>query len=337
MGVCPMPSQISESPKLAKILADKEIRKLLGTVILNGDEHRINPNGIEIRLGKHVLFQSTDEEKELEPDMFLKVIPGESVIISSYERVDFSPDAVQTIFPGCNLMAFITPTTTMMREGIMQSSTKVDPGFVGSLNWGLRNSSIRDFVLGFREPIFKLTFFLLDGDEIPETLYGDRTDDRYQNTSGILRSTRTIPASIPAKRMVGSTIERLDPQKQLREAGYPFSHIGQELTELHGKFEIVSSDVLLLKTAITDETAKLSGKVDESQRNVLDKVEALFKEKFFQSVGSIVACITLMFGVFNFLKVRGFTGEAMGWVAVIGSLAMFLVVYILGRKSSPRK
>jgi deoxycytidine triphosphate deaminase len=332
-----MPTQIAESPKVAKILADKEIRKLLGTVIVDGDEHRINPNGMEIRLGRHVLFQSTDEEKELDQDMFLRVSPGESVIISSYERVDFTPRAVQKVFPGCNLMAFITPTTTMMREGIMQSSTKVDPGFAGSLNWGLRNSSIRDFTLGYREPIFKLTFFLLDGDEVPEVLYGDRPNDKYQNTTGILRSTRTIPASIPQKRLVSSTIERLDPQKQLREAGYPFSHIGQELTELHGKFEIVSSDVLLLKTAITEETAKLSGKVDESQKNVLEKVESLFKEKFVQSVGSIVACLMLMFGVFNFLKVRGFSGDAMGWVAVFGAFAMFLVLFLLGRKSSQSK
>jgi len=36
-------------------------------------------------------------------------------------------------------------------EGIMQSSTKIDSGFVGTLNWGIRNSSIRDFVLGFSE------------------------------------------------------------------------------------------------------------------------------------------------------------------------------------------
>jgi deoxycytidine triphosphate deaminase len=46
-------------------------------------------------------------------------------------------------------MAFVTPTTTMMREGIMQSSTKIDSGFRGTLNWGLRNSSIKDFILEF--------------------------------------------------------------------------------------------------------------------------------------------------------------------------------------------
>ena len=67
-----MHSEIMELRKMARILADKDIRKLLGTVILDADEQRINPNGIEIRLGKHVLFQSTDEEKELGPDMFSK-------------------------------------------------------------------------------------------------------------------------------------------------------------------------------------------------------------------------------------------------------------------------
>ncbi len=332
-----MPSQVAECPRVAKILADKEIRKLLGTVILNADEHRINPNGIEIRLGRHVLFQATDEEKELAPDLFLKVLPGESVIISSFERVDFTPSTVQKVFPGCNLMALITPTTTMMREGIMQSATKVDPGFVGALNWGLRNSSIRDFVLGYCEPIFKLTLFLLEDDEVPDILYGDRPDDRYQNTDGILRSGRRIPASISAKRLIGSTVERLDPQKQLREAGYPFSHIGQELTELHGKFEIVSNDVLLLKGAITDETTKLSTKVEESQKNVLEKVEALFNQKFLQAAAAIVGCLSIMFGVVTFLRDKGITGSALGWVAMIGGFAAFLVIFLLNRKISQAK
>lgn len=300
-----MNNLISEPQTMARILADKDIRKLLGTVIMDADENRINPNGIEIRLGKHVLFQSTDEEKELGPDMFLKVLPGESVTISSYEQFDFTSETIHKTFPGCNMMAFITPTTTMMREGIMQSSTKVDSGWAGTLNWGLRNSSIRDFVLGYGEPIFKLTFFLLEGNEVPEVLYGDRPNDRYQNTGGIMRSTRRIPASIPAKRLVSSTSEKLDPKKQLREAGYPFSHISQELTDLHGKFEVVSSDVLLLKGAITDETKKLSDKVDDSQKTVLEKVEALFNQKFLQVGGAIVGCISIMFAAVTFLRDHG--------------------------------
>src|SRR5229473_4766892 len=200
-----MPARIAELMPMAKILADRDIRRLIGTVIINADENRINPNGIEIRLGKHVLFQSTDEEKELGPGVFLKVLPGESVLISSYEDFVFTRDAIHAVFPGCSLMAFITPTTTMMREGIMQSATKVDSGWTGTLNWGLRNSSIKDFTLGYCEPIFKLTFFLLEGDEIPEIPYGERPDDRYQNTDGIARSTRTIPASIPKNKIISSS------------------------------------------------------------------------------------------------------------------------------------
>ena len=332
-----MPNQIAEPLTLATILADKDIRRLLGTVIQNADEQRINPNGIEIRLGKHVLFQSTDEEKELGPDLFLKVLPGESVTISSYERFDFTSEAIGKIFPGCDIMALITPTTTMMREGIMQSTTKVDSGWTGTLNWGLRNSSIRDFLLGYREPIFKLTFFLLEGNEIPEVSYGDRPNNRYQNTDGIVRSTRSIPATISKRQIVSSTSERLDPKKQLREAGYPFDHIGRELADLQGKWEVVSSDVLLLKNAITDETTKLSDKVDESQKTVLEKVEALFNQKFLQVAGVIVGCLSVMFGIVTFLKAQGITGTPLGWVALVGGFGVFFVIFLLNRKYSHSK
>ena len=325
--------QITKDLAVARILPDKDVRKLLGTVILNADEGRINPNGIEIRLGKCVLFQSTDEEKELGPDMFLKVLPGETVTISSYEQFDFTSEAIGKIFPGCDIMALITPTTTMMREGIMQSSTKVDSGWAGTLNWGLRNSSIRDFILGYREPIFKLTFFLLEGDEIPEIQYGNRPDDRYQNTDGIARSTRSIPASIAKKQIVSSSSERIDPKKQLREAGYPFDHIGRELTDLQGKWEVVSNDVILLKSAITDETTKLSDKVEESQKTVLEKVEALFNQKFLQVAGAIIGCISIMFGIVTFLRDRGINGAALGWVALVCGLGILLVIFLLGRKS----
>ena len=132
---------------MATILADKEIRKLIGMVLIGADENNINPNGIELRLGKHVHFHSTSEENELGPGLFLKVSPGETVTISSMEQIDFSRPTVQTVLPNAMLMGFITPTTTMMREGISQVATKVDAGFRGFLNWGLRNGSTKDLIL----------------------------------------------------------------------------------------------------------------------------------------------------------------------------------------------
>ena len=61
---------------MAKILADRDIKRLIGHVLLDADEKLLNPNGIELRLGKHVRFHSTGEEKELGPGMFLQVNPG---------------------------------------------------------------------------------------------------------------------------------------------------------------------------------------------------------------------------------------------------------------------
>jgi len=320
---------------LAKILSDKDVRKLLGTVILNADENRLNPNGIEIRLGKRVTFQSTEEEKDLGPGLYLKILPGESAIISSHEQFKFTKEEIGKIYPGCDMMAFITPTTTMMREGIMQAATKVDSGWSGTLNWGLRNSSIKDFILPYGEPIFKLTFFLLEGDEVPEITYGERPDDRYQNTDGIARSTRKIPAHISKRHIVGSSVERLDPNKQLREAGYPFDHIGRELADLHGKWQVVSNDVVLLKAAIFDETKKLSDKVDSAQKTVLEKVEDMFTRKFLQAFGAIIGCFSIMFGVLTFLKDHGITGTALGLVSVFGGLGVFLLVFVLTKAKKP--
>ena len=322
-----MQSKIVESLFVPKILPDREIRKLLGTVIEGADESRINPNGIEIRLGRNVLFQSTDEDKELGLGMYLKVSPGESVTISSYETFDFRQEAIEKIFPDCGLMALITPTTTMMREGITQSTTKIDSGWHGTLNWGLRNSSIRDLILGYGEPIFKLTFFLLDDGEVPDVPYGERPGDKYQSTEGIARSTRKIPTSISKRNLVSSSTEKLDPVKHLREAGYPYSHIGRELEDLHGKWEVVSNDVVLLKDTIATEADKLSQKVETYHKAALEKVENLFNQKFIRIAGGILGSISIMFGIVTFLKSQGVTGTALGWVGIVGGFCFFLIVW----------
>lgn len=327
---------------MARILADKDIRKLVASVLIRADEKLINPNGIELRLGKHVLFHSTGEDAELGPGLFLKVNPGESVAISSLEVIDFKAETVHKVFPGKMLMGFITPTTTMMREGISQVSTKIDAGFRGMLNWGLRNGSTRDLILQYGEPIFKLTIFELGEDERPELAYGERPGDSYQDTEGIRRSTRSIPVDIPKGKLVSSRFDLLDPKKQLREAGYPFDHIGMELTNLHGKFEVVSSDVRMMRdefqrrTAelsdkIQTETSTLSGKLEEERKNVLEKVESLFDRKFLRVVGIIVGAIPIMYAGVTFLQGTGLGGSTVSFIAMVGGIVIVLLSYSLTR------
>lgn len=329
---------------MAKILADKNIRNLIGTVIVEGDENLLNPNGIELRLGKEILFHSTGEKKELSPGTFLKVHPGESISISSIETIDFRSETVGKILPDIMLMGFITPTTTMMREGISQVTTKIDAGFHGVLNWGLRNGSIKDLILQFSEPIFKLTIFALGKDESPEIEYGGRSGDSYQNAKGISRSRRTIPVDIPKSKIISSSFSKLDPKKQLREAGYPFDYIGTELINLHGEFVIISTEVRVMKDEfkkrtsdlsdlITLETETLSEKIDTIRSNILDKVESLFDRKFIRIIGVLLGALPIMYGGVTFLQGTTLGGNAVALIAVIIGIAIVLITYSIGKKS----
>jgi len=328
---------------VATILADREIGKLVGSVLIGADKSRINPNGIELRLGQHVQFHSTGEEKELGPGLFLKVSPGETVSISSIEQINFTAPVVQAILPNAMLMGFITPTTTMMREGISQVTTKIDAGFRGVLNWGLRNGSTKDLILQYGEPIFKLTLFVLENDEVPESPYGERAADYYQNTEGIKRSARRLPADIPKAKIVSSSFDQLDPKKLLREAGYPFDHIGTELTALQGKFEVVSKDVLLLKDQfertsnelagkIEAETRTLSGKVEESGKSILEKVELLFDRKFLRVGGIVIGAVPIMYGGVTYLQGTGLGGNVVSFIAMVAGAIIVILTYTLSRR-----
>jgi len=329
---------------MAKILPDRDIRRLIGAVLIDADDNLINPNGIELRLGKEVRFHSTEEEAQLGPGLFLKVSPGESVTIASLERIDFTAATVENVIPDVMLMGLITPTTTMMREGISQVATKIDAGFRGVLNWGLRNGSTKDLILQYGEPIFKLTVFALDKGEKPDVPYGDREKDSYQDATGISRSTRQIPADIPKRQIVSSSLKQLDPKKQLREAGYPFDHIGTELTDLHGKFEVVSSDVRLMKDefhrrtddlsdTIQSQTSRIADKIEDTRKSLLDTVEAIFDRKFLRVGGLIVGAIPTTYGAVTFLEGTTLGGNAVALIAVIAGVLVIVGSYVLTRST----
>jgi len=276
---------------MARILADREIKKLIGDVLINADERLLNPNGIELRLGHEIRFLSTNEKRPIPAGHFVVVHAGEAVMISSVESLNFNKKTVHKHFPGCSLMALITPTTTMMREGMIQSATKVHAGYCGDLNWGFRNSSAKDFTMQQGEPMFNLTLFLLEDEEVPEVEYGDRSESKYQNSKGVVISQRRVPADIQKEHVVSSSFYKLDPKVQLREAGHPFNYIGSELTQLQGKFELVSTGVDALRT-----------KIDETKDSLLDKVEVIFQKKFLWAVSLCIGAVSGMYAVLGFFR-----------------------------------
>jgi deoxycytidine triphosphate deaminase len=92
-------------------------------------------NSYEVRLGHKVRFDSTGEEFDIPDGHYLEIDPGEFVAVESLEKLDFSKQNLRAIGKPNGLFAWITPTTTMMREGFLFASTKVDVGYKGSLNW----------------------------------------------------------------------------------------------------------------------------------------------------------------------------------------------------------
>src|SRR5262249_21709830 len=144
---------------------------------------------------------------------------------------------------------------------------------------------------------------------------------------------------------VSSSFEKLDPEKQLREAGYPFTHIATELTDLHGKFEIVSKDVLLLKDQfdrqtkelsgkIETETKSLIGKIENTERTLLEKFGEMFSQRFLKIVGVIVGAVPLMYGGLVFLrKTTTLTDVGVGAVCTLVGIVIITVTWILTNRS----
>ncbi len=80
---------------------------------------------------------------------------------------------------------------------------------------------------------------------------------------------------------------KIDPIKQLTQAGYPFNHIGTELIAIQGQFKIVSEDVALVKNGcdglereIEAETKSLSGSISGLGDQLENKVRKVFGEQF---------------------------------------------------------
>ena len=317
---------------MPRFLPDNEIQKLLGDVIRGGDASLINPNGIELRLGSQARFLSTGEIKDIPPDYFLKIPPGESVIIVSLESIDFSRQTVGKHYNGCGLMGLITPTTTMMREGANLASTKVDDGFVGQLNWGIRNGAYKDLIIQHGEAIFKLTLVVLEGDEVPSLPYGKRAGDKYQRSDGIRMSARRLPADIPNSRVVTSSSEKLDPKTHLREAGYPFSHIGSELIRLDGKFELVSADVRTLTEKMEADTNSVLSKIDDLKTWFLEHVDTQFSRKFGIIAGTLVTAGSLMVAAYATTQKLNFSAMVTAFVfGAIGVVAL-VATYVLASR-----
>jgi len=82
--------------------------------------------------------------------------PGEYVLVETLEKVNMPPD----------LMARVLNRSTLFRCGCSLFNAVVDPGFKGTLTFGLKNLSMRDFTIERHARIAQIVFERVEGETV---------------------------------------------------------------------------------------------------------------------------------------------------------------------------
>ena len=324
---------------MARILTDTDIKKILGSIIIDGDESCIRPNSYVLRLGSTGEFLNTNMEYELgKAKKGIKLMPGQSVAVTAYETLNFSRKAVHQHFPGHDLHGFLSPTTDLSREGIGTASTQIDAGYNGTLNWTLTNSSSEERRFVLKEKLFRLTIFELMEGESPDQLYeGD-----YQEQTGYVTSRRAgAPVGMKETEWEdglseGGPEEMLD---QLIKSGYPWHALGQRLKQVDDQLKTVTNEYSEIHDAINRMTNDVN-ELRERQKDTSETVRTVLRDEanslqnrwligagslIFGAIG-IVLAVTASDAAVSFFKDYG---------TLVGALLVFVaivVVYMISRR-----
>lgn len=327
---------------MATILNDDELRKLFGSVIINGDESSIRPNSYILRLGAAGEFLNVGKEFTLgKAKKGLKIPPGHSVALTAYEEIDFTRETVRSIYPDNDLHAFISPTTDLSREGLVAPTTQVDAGYHGTLNWTVTNTSNEERRFVYNERMFRLTILKLEPGETPIKPY----DGDYQNKMGYVRSQRKgAPAGMredewedPA--MKGSPEALLE---NLMKSGYPWHALGQKLKMIDQEMKIVTDEYGQIHDSMNKINNELNALARQHQqaatslpqdiRSVLrDEASALQNRWLVATASMIIVVIGIVLAfvsnelAFKCLKENG------SWVGLILAICGFVGVMLVYR------
>jgi deoxycytidine triphosphate deaminase len=325
---------------MPKILNDKELLRLLGQVIVDGDAACIRPNAYVLRLGASGEFLNTGKEFDISSDKKgLQIQPGHSVGVTAFETLDFRRDTVHAFYPDHDLHALVSPTTDLSREGIVAQTTQVDAGFYGTLNWTFTNTSSDERRFVYKERIYRVTIFLLENGERPEHLY---TGD-YQEQTGYVRSRRSGPpvgmkeTDWENGQIKGGPQDILD---NLIRSGYPWHGLGLRLKEIDQQFQSVTNEYALIHDSIN----KLSSDVNvirerqadtpNTVRNVLREEASSLQNRWLIAAASMLGAFIGLFLVLSSNPTVSQFVRSNGALIGFGMLliAVFTIIVISRRK-----
>lgn len=318
------------------LLSDTEIRRLIGTVIVDGDPTCIRPNAYVLRLGAKGEFLNTGKDFDIGyGKRGLRIQPGHSVGVTAFETLDFSRETVHQIYPDEDLHAIVSPTTDLSREGIVAPTTAVDAGFKGTLNWTFTNTASDERKFVFKERIYRITIYRLKEGERPEGLYkGD-----YQEQTGYVRSRRSGPPVGMKDAEFEDGLVEGGPEallENLIRSGHPWNILGLRLRAIDQQFKNVTDEY----ADIVESIRKLTGHLDEiraKQTSAPDLVRRVLKEESTSLQNRwLIATVALLGGVAGlilaalsnpaiaqFIKERG---SLIGLILVI--LAVITLIFI---------
>lgn len=321
---------------MATLLSDTELKKLIGSVILHGDQESIRPNSYVLRLGPDGEFINTGKGFQLgDKKRGIVVPPGHSVGVTAFETIDFRRETVHKLYPEHDLHGLISPTTDLSREGIVAPTTQVDAGYYGTLNWTLTNTSSEERRFVFQERLFRLTIFRLERGETPAHLYaGD-----YQSQTGYVRSRRLGPpvgmkeVEWEGPHIKGGPEDLLD---NLIKSGYPWHVLGQRLKLIDQQFKAVSQEYSDIHDAIEKLTTEINqvqtrqNEVPETIRGILREETGSLQNRWLIGVGSlliggigVLLSVTSNPTVLNFITGQGIRIGLM--FIVVSGIALYLI------------
>ena len=283
---------------MAEVLSDRELKRIIGTVIEDGDTGSVRPNSYVLRLGASGEFLNSGKAFKLgNGKKGIRVAPGHSVGVTARETIDFSREAVGKFFPDHDLHGIISPTTDLAREGIVAATTQVDAGYHGTLNWTIVNTSSHERRFLFEERCFRLTILKLAAGERPQQVYaGD-----YQGQEGYVPSRRRgAPVGMKEHEWEDSTIEGgpEDLLQDLIKSGYPWSVLGERLVALSGQFKTVTNEY----ADITNSIQRLESEIS-SLRSERDSITERVRKAVSDQIPSILAPLTVRTASFLFLLI----------------------------------
>ncbi len=321
---------------MARILSDSELKKLIGKVIIDGDEHSLRPNSYVVRLGSEGRFLSTGTRFKLSQGQAVKIRPGETVAITSLETLDLKQGTVDEIYKGKQLHGFLSPTTDLSREGIVAPSTQVDAGFEGTLNWTLVNMSVADIPFMLGAGVYRLTLFLLDGNEIPSKLY----EGYYQGKTGFVPSQRpNLPMGFDDADFVTSDLPEdvSDALAKLQKSTYPWNIIGMAFKNVEGQTIAMSGGYQDIKHALTELQRRLEAFEDRTSKSITEEIQRVFGAESSKLILRFLGSILVLAGLGLSLlgapeSVQGFL-RSFGWILGLLILAVgFLALVLPSRK-----